>query len=161
MKEYPEWLDDVFGYLGSSMLIISLMPQIYKAYSTKSLQDFSSLTLGFQVSTAGVLLTYGIIIEEIPMIYGNGGVLIELLLLCFAKWKFRNNNNRRNSNSYHYRSDSSNMENGIGHDSLYEVPGGINYEMQNIRRRNSSSDNMEGSTMTFENIFSPLAETGV
>lgn len=159
--EHPDWLDEMFGYLGSSLLIISLIPQIYQSFSTQKLDDISSWTLGIELTTSVMFLTYGIIIDEIPMIYGNGGVIIELIILCFAKWKFRNNNNRRNSNIYHYRSDSSNMENGIGHDSLYEFPGGINYEMQNIRRRNSSSDNMEGSTMTFKNIFSPLAETGV
>ena len=83
--EHPEWLDELFGYLGSSLLIISLMPQIYKSYSTKKLEDLSALTLGFQLSTASLLLTYSIIIKEIPMIYGNSGVLLELFFALFCQ----------------------------------------------------------------------------
>lgn len=168
--EHPEWLDELFGYLGSSLLIISLMPQIYKSYSTKKLEDLSALTLGFQLSTASFLLTYSIIIKEIPMIYGNSGVLLELFLLCFAKWKYRPRRNRFNNNNFRYQYNNSNipqmvLEQDIEmniNDNLYDNPNQNNYEMHNIRRRHSSSGSSnESSWMSFKNIFNPIGETSI
>ena len=166
--EHPDWLDELFGYLGSSLLIISLMPQIYKSYSTKKLEDLSALTLGFQLSTASLLLTYSIIIKEIPMIYGNSGVLLELILLCFAKWKYRPRQYRPEF-QYRYYNSNSNIQNTVFdqdvemniNDNLYDNPNLNNYEMQTVRRRHSSSGSNEGSWLSFKNIFSPIGETSL
>lgn len=83
-------LDKVFGYLGSSLLIVSMIPQLYKTYHSKSASDISALFLGIQLFTAGTLLTYSIIIYQIPMIYGNCGILLELIILSYMKWRWRN-----------------------------------------------------------------------
>jgi MtN3 and saliva related transmembrane protein len=83
-------LDKVFGYVGSSLLIISMIPQLYKTYKIKSAGDISSVFLGIQLVTSVTLLTYSILIYQIPMIYGNCGILIELLILSCMKWKWRN-----------------------------------------------------------------------
>lgn len=85
-----EILDNVFGYLGSSLLIISMIPQLYRTYSSKSAKDISPIFLGIQLFTAGTLLTYSILIYQIPMIYGNVGIIFELTLLSYMKWKWRN-----------------------------------------------------------------------
>lgn len=167
--EHPDWLDEMFGYLGSSLLIISLIPQIYHSFSTKKLDDLSSWTLGIELTTSVMFLTYGIIIDEIPMIYGNGCVIIELLILCFAKWKYRP---RRNTFDYNFRYQNSNasipqivfeedVENNVN-ENLYNEPHNNNYELLNIRRRHSSSgSNNENSWMSFKNIFNPMAETRI
>ena len=164
----PEWLDEMFGYLGSSLLIISLIPQIYHSFSTQKLDDISSLTLGIELMTSIMFLTYGFIIDQIPMIYGNGVVIIELLILCFAKWKY---SIKRNNYDYSFRHQNSNsnipeiiLEEDIEmnlSDNLYNKPNDNNYEMQNIRRRNSSTSSNEGSWMTFKNIFNPMVETRI
>lgn len=167
--EHPDWLDEMFGYLGSSLLIISLIPQIYHSFSTKKLDDLSSWTLGIELTTSVMFLTYGIIIDEIPMIYGNGCVIIELLILCFAKWKYRPQGNRYDNNYRYQYSNSSipqivfeeDVENNLS-ESLYNDPNDNNYELQNIRRRHSSSgSNNENSWMSFKNIFNPMAETRI
>lgn len=165
--EHPDWLDEMFGYLGSSLLIISLIPQIYQSFSTQKLDDLSSWTLGIELTTSVMFLTYGIIIDEIPMIYGNGIVIIELIILCFAKWKYRP---RSNEFDYRYQYSNSNIpqvvfeedvENNLN-DSLYNDPNDNNYELQNIRRRHSSSGSPnENSWMSFKNIFNPMAETRI
>lgn len=82
--------DELFGYGGSTLLILSLMPQIYKTYSTKCIEDISALYLCIQFITCITLLIYSVLIYKIPLIYGNGGVLLELGLLIFAKYKFKN-----------------------------------------------------------------------
>jgi len=165
--ERPDWLDELFGYLGSSLLIISLIPQIYHSFSTQKLDDLSAWTLGIELTTSIMFLTYGIIIDEIPMIYGNGGVIIELLLLCFAKWKYRP---IRNEFDYRYQNSNSNIpkivfeedvENNLS-ESLYHDPSSIMFELSDtIRRRHSSSGSREGTQMSFKNIFNPMAETKI
>jgi len=167
--EHPEWLDEMFGYLGSSLLIISLIPQIYHSFSTKKLDDLSAWTLGIELTTSVMFLTYGIIIDEIPMIYGNGGVIIELLILCFAKWKYRTIQNDYDYN-YRYQNSNSNIprivfeedvENNLS-ESLYDNPNSIMFELSDtIRRRHSSSGSREGTQMSFKNIFNPMAETKI
>lgn len=84
-----EVLDNVFGYIGSSLLIISMIPQLYRTYTTKSAHDISPIFLGIQLFTTGILLTYSILIFQIPLIYGNIGILVELLMLCYMKWRWR------------------------------------------------------------------------
>lgn len=167
--EHPDWLDEMFGYLGSSLLIISLIPQIYHSFSTKKLDDLSAWTLGIELTTSVMFLTYGIIIDEIPMIYGNGGVIIELLILCFAKWKYRTIQNDYDYN-YRYQNSNSNIprivfeedvENNLS-ESLYNDPNSIMFELSDtIRRRHSSSGSREGTQMSFKNIFNPMAETKI
>lgn len=85
-----EVLDNVFGYIGSSLLILSMIPQLYRTYTTKSAKDISPVFLGIQLFTAGTLLTYSILIFQVPLIYGNSGILVELLMLCYMKWRWRN-----------------------------------------------------------------------
>lgn len=85
-----EALDNIFGYLGSSLLIISMIPQLYRTYSSKSAKDISPIFLGIQLFTSGTLLTYSILIKQIPLIYGNIGILFELILLSYMKWRWRN-----------------------------------------------------------------------
>ena len=83
-------LDTTFGYIGSSLLILSMIPQLYRTFKTRSVKDFSPIFLGIQLFTAGTLLTYSILIKQIPLIYGNSGILTELILLSYMKWKWRN-----------------------------------------------------------------------
>lgn len=166
--EHPDWLDEMFGYLGSSLLILSLVPQIYHSFATKKLDDLSSWTLAIELTTSIMFLSYGIIIDEIPMIYGNSGVIVELLILCYAKWKYRIKNNY----IYNFKNQYSNsnlpeivydkdIEMNIN-DNLYNETTINNYEMQNIRRRHSSSgSNNENSWMSFKNIFNPMKETRI
>lgn len=171
--EHPDWLDEMFGYLGSSLLIISLIPQIYHSFSTQKLDDLSAWTLGIELTTSVMFLTYGIIIDEIPMIFGNSGVIIELLILCFAKWKYRPRGNRFDNNfdnTFRYQNSNSSIprivfeedvENNVN-ENLYNDPNDNHYELQNIRRRHSSSgSNNENSWMSFKNIFNPMAETKI
>lgn len=164
----PEWLDEMFGYLGSTLLIISLIPQIYHSYSTKKLDDISGWTLGIELTTSVMFLSYGIVIEETPMIYGNGIVIIELLLLCIAKWKYSTRLYIPDTR-HRYQYSNSNIPNTTFEedvemnidDNLYDVPNINNYEMQNIRRRHSSSSSNENSWLSFKNIFSPIGETSI
>ncbi len=99
-----------------------------------------------------MFLSYGIVIEETPMIFGNGVVIIELLLLCVAKWKYRTRLYRPDI-QHRYQYSNSNIPNTVFEEdvemnigeNLYDDPNINKYEMQNVRRRHSSSGSNENS----------------
>ena len=82
---------DVFGYLGAFFLTISLLPQLYKTYQEKKMEDISKGFLGIQVLTCICFLTYGILLEELPLIIANVIVFSQTLILIYFKIIYRKN----------------------------------------------------------------------
>jgi len=83
---------NIFGYMGSILLPITLLPQLYLTYKTKKVNDISYLFICLQIITCICFLTYGILLEEIPLIIANSVVLVQLLILLSFKKVFSNNN---------------------------------------------------------------------
>ena len=79
---------DIVGYIGGVLLIVTLFPQIYHTYTTKKTDDLSLVFLIMEVVTCIFLFTYGILIEEKPLIITNSVVFFELLSILYAKLVF-------------------------------------------------------------------------
>jgi len=62
----------IIGYLAGGCTTIAVVPQIYKAWRTKTVRDVS--TKMFAILTFGIFLwvIYGILKEDIPIIIANG-----------------------------------------------------------------------------------------
>lgn len=84
-----ELAKNTIGYIGGALLIITLFPQIHQTYKTKKTRDISLLFMFLEIITCIFFFTYGIIIEENPIIMANSVVLIELFLLLYAKLYFK------------------------------------------------------------------------
>lgn len=78
-------MKDVFGYLGSAFLTITLIPQLYLTYKTKKTRDISFVFLCLQLITCVFFLIYGIHLSENPLIIANSIVLFQSCLLFYAK----------------------------------------------------------------------------
>jgi len=64
-------IEDIIGYLGGFFIMISFIPQVIKSYKTKSVKD---LSLGMILATligTGFWITYGFLIESMPIIVMN------------------------------------------------------------------------------------------
>ena len=81
---------DVFGYLGMVCLTITLIPQLVKVYRTKRAEDLSYIFLLLNVFTCICFLTYGIILNEIPLIIANTIVITQTIVLILLKYKLSN-----------------------------------------------------------------------
>ena len=81
---------EIFGYLGAFFLTVTLIPQLRKSYQDQKMDDISKGFLGIQVCTCISFLTYGILLEEIPLILANIIVLSQTLILVYFKYKFTN-----------------------------------------------------------------------
>lgn len=82
---------DIFGFLGAFFLTVTLLPQLYHSYKEKKMDDISKGFLGIQVLTCVCFLSYGILLNEIPLILANIIVLGQTLILILFKLTFKSN----------------------------------------------------------------------
>lgn len=81
----PDRLIDLLGFLAGTLTTVSFVPQVAKAWRTKSTGDLSLAML--VTFTAGVLfwLIYGLALESLPMVLTNAVTLILSGLLLALK----------------------------------------------------------------------------
>ena len=88
---------DCIGFIGGSILGLQLIPQIYKAYKTKSTNDISTFFLVMNIVGLTLMTTYGICNNDMPLYLPTSISLINsLILLLLVK---HNNNNTYNDGS--------------------------------------------------------------
>lgn len=81
----------IIGYLGSIMLGILLIPQVYTTYKTKQVEGISTIFLYFELITVSLWIIYGIgfILEDnidgLPIIIANSALLINVIILLIMK----------------------------------------------------------------------------
>ena len=85
-------LTDIIGYMAAGFLSILFIPQVYKTFKTKETKAISYLFLILQIFTSGLFITYGYLINSIPLILANVSTLVCNFFLIFAKMKFKKNN---------------------------------------------------------------------
>lgn len=78
----------IVGILAGALCTISFIPQIVKIIKTRQAKDLSLLT--FSIFALGVFLwfIYGIMINEIPVIWANGVTLGLIAVILIAKIKY-------------------------------------------------------------------------
>ena len=78
---------ELLGLLAGAITASGFLPQIYRGYKTKSLDDLSYLMLIFLTIGLSLWLLYGIHLDNIPIILANtAGVVCTttLILMKFA-----------------------------------------------------------------------------
>lgn len=80
---------NILGYIGSGFLGVSLLPQVYKTYSTKNAENLSILYIILQLITNVIFIIYGIYLNAVPIILCNGLVLSCSSLLFASKFIFK------------------------------------------------------------------------
>ena len=80
---------DILGLTAGSISGITFLPQVIKTWKTKSAGDISLLTFSFATLSVIMWLLYGIIKEDVAIIYTNSLVLICSLIMLYFKFKFK------------------------------------------------------------------------
>lgn len=83
-------LSDIIGYTAAGFLSILFIPQVYRTFKTKDTNAISYFFLILQVFTSSLFITYGYLIDSIPIILANTSTLVCNFFLIFAKLKFGN-----------------------------------------------------------------------
>jgi MtN3 and saliva related transmembrane protein len=84
------WVEAV-GLFGSFLSSITFMPQVYKAWQSKSVGDLSVYTILIVVTSTIVWLIYGIFNDPLllPVVLCNGIICVLALVLLYFKFTFK------------------------------------------------------------------------
>jgi MtN3 and saliva related transmembrane protein len=83
MKVKESVFIDMIGYIGGTVLGLQLIPQIYKAYKTKSTGDISIFFLAMNIVGLGFMTTYGLCNDDMPLYIPTSVSLINSIFLFF------------------------------------------------------------------------------
>lgn len=84
-------LVDVFGYAGIFTGISFMIPQVYRTYKTKSVEDLSWGMLVLFFLNCVFWLSYGLLLPSLPVATVNGIALIVTTVQIVLKILYRNN----------------------------------------------------------------------
>jgi len=76
------------GSLAGLVSVITFLPQVIKLWKTKSAKDLSSLTLLFLFVNVSLWLTYGIMVNDTPIMRTNGIVLAMIIAMIYFKIRY-------------------------------------------------------------------------
>ena len=122
-------LNQIIGYSGSTCLIITLMPQLIKTYNDKQVEDISIGFILLNLLTSILLLIYGILIEQGPIMLANCILIIQNLIFLYFKKKYSiKNNNNNNNNETNKTNSSSTIGSSISNNEYYIETNNIEIE---------------------------------
>jgi len=75
----------VLGLIGAMLTTVSFVPQLIKVCRTRSTKDISAGMLVLFSSAFIVWLTYGILIEDIPLIIANTFAIVQAIIILIFK----------------------------------------------------------------------------
>ena len=82
------WIE-IVGHTGAFLSSITFMPQVYKAWKSKSVGDLSLAMMLIVFSSTLVWLVYGVKLNLWPVIICNGIIAVLSLLLIYFKFSFQ------------------------------------------------------------------------
>ncbi len=81
------WIE-IAGHLGALLSSVTFIPQVYKAWQTKSVGDLSLAMMFIVFSSTLIWLFYGIALGLWPVILANGVIGVLSALLIYFKFTF-------------------------------------------------------------------------
>jgi MtN3 and saliva related transmembrane protein len=82
------WID-YLGLFGAFLSSITFLPQVYKAWKTKSVGDLSIWMILILLANVSTWLIYGLIKNDFAIIIANSIILFLSLLMLFFKFSFK------------------------------------------------------------------------
>lgn len=82
---------DTVGFIGTGILGVTMLPQVYKTFREKKANDLSLSYLVLQLFANVLFLFYGYCIGSLPVVISNGIVFICSSSLIYAKYAYKNN----------------------------------------------------------------------
>jgi MtN3 and saliva related transmembrane protein len=107
-------INQIIGYSGTTCLIITLMPQLIKTYNDKHAEDISIGFILLNLLTSILLLIYGILIEQGPIMLANCILILQNLIFLYFKKKYSIKNNNNNDNNKMNKTNETNSSSTIG-----------------------------------------------
>jgi MtN3 and saliva related transmembrane protein len=79
----------LLGLVAGTLTTAAFLPQLFKTWKSKSAGDISSIWLIAFTSGIALWLTYGLLINSLPVILSNGITLVLTLIILVFKLKYK------------------------------------------------------------------------
>lgn len=79
---------ELVGYAAGVLTVGSYVPQVIHAWRTRRTRDLSFGTVALLTTSAAVWMTYGALIDSVPVIVTNAGMFSLTAALVVAKVRF-------------------------------------------------------------------------
>lgn len=79
----------LLGLVAGTLTTAAFLPQLFKTWKSKSAGDISSIWLVAFTSGIALWLTYGLLINSLPVILSNGITLVLTLIILVFKLKYK------------------------------------------------------------------------
>ncbi|MGE0444287.1 MAG: SemiSWEET family sugar transporter [Vicinamibacterales bacterium] len=79
---------EAIGFTAAILTSVAFLPQVVKTLRTRQAGDLSILTLLVQNAGVALWFTYGVALDSLPMIFGNGITLTLMLVLLVCKVRY-------------------------------------------------------------------------
>jgi len=83
-----DWIE-VTGLVASGLSSLTFVPQVYRAWKTRSVDDLSLLMMFFIFTSTILWLIYGFGRNSLPVIICNGIILALSIVLIYFKFSFK------------------------------------------------------------------------
>jgi MtN3 and saliva related transmembrane protein len=83
-----EWVE-IVGHFGAFLSSVTFIPQVYKAWQSRSVGDLSLLMMFIVFTSTIVWLVYGVTLNLWPVIIANGIICVLSLTLIYFKFAFK------------------------------------------------------------------------
>ncbi|HUR12782.1 MAG TPA: SemiSWEET family transporter [Flavitalea sp.] len=88
-----QWIDYV-GLFGALLSALTFVPQVYKAWQSRSVGDLSIWMILILLGNVSTWLFYGIVKNDMAIIIANSIILFLSLLMLYFKLTFKKNVSR-------------------------------------------------------------------
>jgi MtN3 and saliva related transmembrane protein len=102
---------DILGYTGGACMTINMIPQLYKTYTTKSVNDISVMFLVLNLIGLGLYIIYGIIKNIYTISIPVSISFIISCMLSILKYLYSNKTDINNDKFINNQTDTNNKTN--------------------------------------------------
>ena len=79
----------ITGIIAGVLTAVSMLPQVFKTIKTKKAEHVSPLMLIILICGVSLWMVYGILKNDLPIIFTNGFSVIVNLCMLFLRWRYR------------------------------------------------------------------------
>jgi MtN3 and saliva related transmembrane protein len=83
-----QWID-YLGLFGAFLSSVTFLPQVYKAWKSKSVGDLSIWMVLILLANVSTWLIYGIVKSDLAIIIANSIILTLSLIMLYFKFSFK------------------------------------------------------------------------
>ena len=79
----------IIGIIAGVLTAVSMLPQVFKTIKTKKAEHVSPLMLIVLICGVSLWIVYGILKNDLPIIFTNGFSVLVNLFMLFLRWRYR------------------------------------------------------------------------